>query len=388
MPAGGNWKEMFHAAESGDLELLSYHLSMGVDPNYQHPEYLTAALIETIRLGKLESAEILLEHGAQPDIVKVFAKETPMSVAIEKNYKAGIYLLNKYLPKEKQKPIGKMKKIIVTGGNRGIGKAIAKNLLQEGHQVVITARNMEQGQVAVEELKGVTGNPKISLLHGDLSSIQSCEDLTQKIKSEHPDINVLINNAGVWMNERQLNEDGLERTFMVNHVAPYILSKGLFPTLKQNSPARIVNVNAGLYVKGKLDIEKTPYGLDFSSFRTYANTKLCNIMFTMDFAKEIEGSGVTINALHPAIANTGLGDSPALMSRVVKFIKRFWKSPEYGAIAPSWLALSKDLDGVNGKYYFEKKLTPYHKSVEDENLRNKLMKLTDEVIAKNSLTTQ
>ncbi|PCJ21843.1 MAG: hypothetical protein COA96_15240 [SAR86 cluster bacterium] len=112
----------------------------------------------------------------------------------------------------------------------------------------------------------------------------------------------------------------------------------------------------GLYVNDKFDLEKTPTGRDFSSIKTYANSKLCSVMFTLNFATEIEGSGVTINAVHPGVINTGLGDSAKFLSKVMKLVKRFWKSPEYGAEAPAWLAVSSELDGVSGKYYDEKEI--------------------------------
>jgi len=381
MPAGGNWKEMFHAAENGDLELVRYHLRTGIDPNYQHPEYKTGALLESVRKGNIEIAALLLENGAKPDIIKDFGTETPMSIAVAKNNKAAIYLLNTYLPKElRNHQFGSQKKVIVTGGNRGIGKAIAKKLLEEGQQVVIVVRDEKQGKTVVEELKIETRNPHITLIQGDLSTIDTCNALIEKIKTEHVDIEVLINNAGVWMMNRQLNEDGLEKTFMVNYLAPYMLCKGLFPILKENQPARIVNVNSGLYTTGKLDIEKTPYGLDFGKIKTYANSKFCNMLFHLDFAKEIEGSGVTLNSVHPGVIKTGLGDSSHFFSKLVKFTKRFWKSPEYGAAAPVWLAISEDLESVHGNYYNEKKAEELIDAVKNKELRDALRLRTEEIL--------
>ena len=384
MPAGGNWKEMFHASEDGDLELVRYHLKMGIDPNYQHPEYMTGALLESIRKGHLEIAKLLLENGANPKIIKDFGTETPMSIAITNKNKAAIYLLNDYLPeKDRNSEVGTRRKILITGGNRGIGKAIAKELLLEGQKVVITVRKKEEGESVVQELKLETKNLDIAFVEGDLSNIKSCNDLINKIKTTHPDLNVLINNAGVFMMEKQINTDGLEMTFMVNYIAPYLLSKGLFDILKNNQPARIVNVNSMLYTKGKINIEKTPYGLDFNKIKTYSNSKMCNIMFTIDFAKEIEGSGVTINAVHPGAINTGIGDSPKLVSKFVKVIKRFWKPPEYGAKAPSWLAIDKALIGINGNYYDEKTQTEYIDKVKNDSLRNDLHLKTEAIVNKN-----
>lgn len=370
MAAGGNWKEMFHACEKGDLELVDYHLKMGVDPNYQHPEYATSALLESIEKGQLKVAELLLDNGANPAIVKDFSRETPMSIAVNKANKAAIYLLNRYLPEtQRNQAIGPRHSILVTGGNRGIGKAIAESLLKEGHQVVITVRNTAEGQAVIEALKAATGNPAITFIHGDLSSIQSCLNLIEQVKLAHPELDTLINNAGVMMMQKALNEDGLEVSFMVNYLAPYLLCKGLFPVLKKNHPARIVNVNSKLYGLGKLAIDKTPYGSDFNRIRTYATTKLCNALFTIDFAKEIAGSGVTINAVHPGAIKTGIGDSPTFLSRIVKVIKRFWKTPLEGADAPSWLAIHPETEAIHGKYFDQRAATDYHLKAKDEQAR-------------------
>jgi len=307
---------------------------------------------------------------------------TPLSMAKFKNNQKLITLVEAHLAKQSSiSNNSNMKKVLITGGNRGIGKAIAQQLLAENKEVVITARKEAAGQAVIEELKTITGNGNIHFIQGDLSSIQQCKDLVAKIVETHPDIKVLINNAGVWMTDKKLNADGLEMSFMVNYMAPLILSKGLTPILKKNKPARIVNVNAGLYVTGKLLFEKTPYGEDFNSMKTYANTKLCNTMFTIDYAKALEGSGVTMNAVHPGVINTGLGDSPKLMSKLVKVVKRFWKKPEYGAIAPVWLATSPELEGVNGNFYNEQKIMPYAKNALDESVRLSLQKTTEAILA-------
>lgn len=366
--SGGNWKEMLIAAENGDIELVKYHLRIGIDPNYQHPEFLTTPLIEALKNGHLDIAKTLLENGANPLMKEIMSKKSPMSIAQAQKNLTAIRLLNSYLPRQK---------IVVTGGNRGIGKAIVQQLLAEGHQVVMTVRDKIKGDLIAQELTKTTENSNISVIQGDLSNIKNCYQLCKQLKQNHPDINILINNAGVWMTEKRLNEDGLEKSFMVNYLAPYILSHELLPVLEKNSPARIVNVNAGLYTKGKLDIEKTPYGLDFHPFRTYATTKLCGIMFTIDFAKKIAESGVSINAVHPGVINTGLGDSPKLLSKLVNLIKRFWKSPDYGAEAPVWLAVSDEVATANGLYYDEKKVMPYIRVVKNAKLRHELRLRTE-----------
>lgn len=272
------------------------------------------------------------------------------------------------------------KHVLITGGNRGIGKAIAQKLLEQGHHVLITCRDKSTGTQVVQELKDLTNNSAISVAVGDLSSIKSTYKLAKLVKERDPKINVLINNAGVWMTKRELTDDGLERSFMVNYLATFILCKELFPLLKENKPARIVNVNAGLYVKGAFDRAKTPKGLDFHAIKTYANSKLCGVLFAQDFAEEIKGSGVSLNSVHPGVIKTGLGDSPQLLSRLIKFMKRFWKSPEYGAEAPVWLAISEEVEGVSGNYYNEKEIMEYPDRVKDVQLRAYLQDETKKIL--------
>lgn len=279
-------------------------------------------------------------------------------------------------------------KVLITGGNRGIGKATAEKLLNKDLKVVITSRDRQKGESAISELKEKTGKTTIDLIEGDLSDIRSCFALADSIKERHQDINCFISNAGVMMAEKQINKDGLEYSFMVNYVAPYILCRELLPFLKNNEAARIVNVNSALYTQGKFLLEKTPKGDDFHVIKTYARSKLCNVLFALDLAEEIEGTSVTINSVHPGVINTGLGDSKKMISRIIKLIKPFWKKPEYGAIAPVWLATSNDLEGISGKYFNEKEEMEYIDYVKDEQLRQQLRDFTEELIKEKTVNVQ
>ncbi|MEW6527282.1 MAG: SDR family NAD(P)-dependent oxidoreductase [Spirochaetota bacterium] len=270
----------------------------------------------------------------------------------------------------------KSKTIIVTGGNTGIGKAIAVSLAGQKHQVIVISRNPEKGKKALDEIKQVSGNNKVKLLVGDLGSIPSVKTIAEKIIHQFPDVSVLINNAGIWPQKLEINSDGLEMAFMVNHMAPLILSIMLYKQLKKNKPSRIVNVNAGLYVFGRVDVEKTPYGKDFGSFSTYMNTKLCNIYFTQKFSQIIENSGVTINAVHPGVIRTNLGDSSGVWGSLLRLFKRTFAEPEYGAQAPVWLATSTEVENINGKYFERFTQKTYAKNAMEISVREKLWDLS------------
>lgn len=245
---------------------------------------------------------------------------------------------------------------VVTGGNTGIGKAIAMELAKQKARVVIISRDYMKGLTALEDIRLESDNMNVEVVTGDLSTIDGCRKLAACIQEKYPDIHALINNAGIWKTDLEINKDGLEMTFMVNHMAPFILTSLLLNRLKNNAPSRIVNVNAGLFVKGKVDLEKTPYGKDFSKFGTYPNTKLCNVLFTCELARLLEGSGVTVNAVHPGVIRTNLGgDTKGVFGIILNIAKRFWASPEQGAKAPVWLAADPELQNTSGKYFLEKK---------------------------------
>ena len=270
----------------------------------------------------------------------------------------------------------KEKTCVVTGGNSGIGKATAIALAKMDHKVVIVCRNAGKGETALAEIRDKSGSDDIELVIGNLDNIESTKALACILSRQYPELSVLVNNAGVWMTKKTMTADGLEYSFQVNHMAPFILSILLLPTLKKNAPARIVNVNAGLYVKGVLDLKTTPVGDDFHLIKTYMNTKLCNAMFTRELAKAIEGSGVTVNALHPGVIRTRLGDFSGLTGFFLRAFKVFWRSPKKGADAPVWLATAPEVEKVNGRFFMLRKETPYSGNATNDRLTHDLWQLS------------
>lgn len=268
------------------------------------------------------------------------------------------------------------KSIIITGGNAGIGKAIAIELAKQKHHVVIVSRNAEKGSSALDEIKTISNNPMVDMIIGDLGDIKSTKDLAKNIIKKYPDISILINNAGIWPTKLEINANGLEMAFMVNHMAPFILCHMLLPQLIKNKPGRIINVNAALYPLGKVDIEKIPYGKDFGMTSTYINTKLCNIFFTQKFSETIQNSGVTVNAVHPGVIRTNLGIYPGVLGSIAKIYKLFLKSPKSGAKPPVWLATSPEVAAINGKYFQLFRQKPYAKNALDPALRDKVWYLS------------
>ncbi|MEL6253858.1 MAG: SDR family NAD(P)-dependent oxidoreductase [Bacteroidota bacterium] len=264
------------------------------------------------------------------------------------------------------------KQAIVTGGTQGIGTEICRQLLAQNFEVIFIGRDKSSGAAVQKDLQSAYPGLSVKYLPGDLGNIASCKQLASEIQSHTDKIDLLINNAGIWPTTLSTNSDGLEMAFMVNHLAPLILTKELLPHIQKADNSRIVNVNAGLYIKGKASAEETPYGKDFHKIKTYCNTKLCNVMATLEIADRLKGSGTTINALHPGVIKTQLGDFGGIMGVLLRFVKRFWKTPAQGAEAPVWLATAPELKGVNGKYYNEKEEMELSDDAKDASLRKSI----------------
>jgi NAD(P)-dependent dehydrogenase (short-subunit alcohol dehydrogenase family) len=250
---------------------------------------------------------------------------------------------------------------VVTGGSRGIGLAVARLCVERGWRVVLLARDPARGEAARAAVAGAAaGEAKVALVVGDLSSIRTVRAAGQALLAECRRIDVLVHNAGIWPARRVLTEDGLEQAFAVNHLAPFLLNHLLGPRLVV-SGARVIQVSTGLYGAGRVDLERTPTGADFHPMRTYATTKLCNLMLVPLFAAHWAATGVTINAVHPGVIRTGLGDRGGPLGLLLKAVKLTWKQPRVGAEAVVRLA---EADGT-GRYYNVLRPEPLHAPATD-----------------------
>lgn len=200
-----------------------------------------------------------------------------------------------------------------------------------------------------------------------------------------PRLDLLINNAGSAATEPRLNEDGLELTFMVNHVAPFILTLGLLDLLQAAPQARVLNVNSGAHWAGRLDPERTPYGHDFGPFRTYAASKLANALFTVELAERLAGTSVTVNAFHPGMFDTPVFRSAitrGALGGVLNLVTRPFMTPRrLAGDAAAWLATEPSLLGVTGQYFNRRKRAPFAPAVADPELRRLWWEKTAELAA-------
>jgi len=356
---GGNWKDLLKASTEGNIPLIRYHLQRGVDPNFQHAEYFTCPIFEAIRNSHSMAVKILIEEGnADPNILEELSDQTPIEVALEAKEYDIVDYLNSKLPLRLQH---KIRHVLITGGNRGIGKMVIERLLNRGHHVVFVCRKREVGEFVKDELIKTTKNSKVDYLVGDLRSIQSTILLAKSICSTFPSINVLIHNAGVSLTKYELNVDGLEQSFCINYLFQYVLTQEVIPLLKKNSPdSRIIFMSDEVYEMGTADLIKTPYGKDFSRRQTYRNTKECGVILFLNTARQLRDTGITVNAIHPGcIDETDLDESrQSHSSSCCDTFSRYLINTVYlgkggwvDATGPVWLAESLEASKFHGTYF-------------------------------------
>jgi NAD(P)-dependent dehydrogenase (short-subunit alcohol dehydrogenase family) len=241
---------------------------------------------------------------------------------------------------------------IVTGANSGIGKKTAEALAMQGARVVMVCRDRARGEAARSEIKSKSGSDSVELMLCDLSSQKSIREFADEFKRTHDRLDALVNNAGVYIRKRQITSDGIETTFAVNHLAYFLLTHSLLDLLKRSAPARIVNVASAAHTSAKLDFDNLQGEKGYSGVRAYANSKLANILFTYELARQLEGTGVTANCLHPGVVATGI--FRALPTPIEALIKLFMMTPEKGAETSIYLASSPEVEGATGKYFVKK----------------------------------
>ena len=268
---------------------------------------------------------------------------------------------------------------MITGANSGIGKATALGLAKMGAHIVMVCRNEERGLTAQEDIKIQSGNQSIDLLLADLASQKAIRDLATEFKQNYSHLHVLINNAGIVLPKKTLTVDGIETVFAVNHLAPFLLTHLLLDVLKASAPARIITVSSRAH-GGKIDFDNLQMEKGFSMFKSYAQSKLGNVLFTYELARRLEGTGVTANCLHPGGVRTRLGQH-SLLFRIGYIIGApFLKSPKKGARTSIYLASSPEVEGVTGKYFMAKKEAKSSKISHDESVAKRLWEISAELV--------
>jgi len=271
---------------------------------------------------------------------------------------------------------------LVTGGTNGIGRATAQALAQMGATVVIVGRDAQKAAQVTEEIRAASDNRDVDWLLADLSSQQDIRRLATEFKTKYSQLHVLLNNAGATFTTRQLSVDGIEMTFALNHLAYFLLTNLLLDTMKASTPARIINVSSDAHSGGKIEFDNLQGERSYSSFGPYGNSKLANILFTAELARRLEGTGVTVNALHPGLTSTGFGrNNPGFLMKVMgAVIPLIARSPEKGAGTSIYLASSPEVQSITGKYFVDRKVTQPALQAADMAVAKKLWDFSAEMV--------
>ncbi len=242
-----------------------------------------------------------------------------------------------------------------------------------GAAVVIVGRNPEKTAQVVSEIRSLTGNQNVDSLLADLSSQQDIRHLADEFKSKYSRLDVLLNNAGAVFMRRELSVDGIEMTFAVNHLAYFLLTNLLLDTIKASAPARIINVSSNSHALGKIVFDNLQGERSYSA-NAYGNSKLANILFTIELARRLDGTGVTVNTLHPGLVNTGMGkNNSGIFMKIFRIVvPLIARSPEKGAETSIYLASSPDVQDVTGKYFVDSKVTSTARQATDTAVAVKL----------------
>jgi len=269
---------------------------------------------------------------------------------------------------------------VVTGANSGIGKVTALELAQKGASVVMVCRNRQKGETAMKAIIAETGNTNIDLLFCDFASQRQIRVLAKEIKYRYDKVDVLVNNAGLMMKKRVLTEDGLETTFAVNHLGYFLLSNLLLPLLKPAPAARIVNVASEAHRYAKVDFDNLQAEKKFSSWGSYGQSKLANILFTYELSHRLRGTNIVANCLHPGIVRTNFGkDGNFLWRAAIKLAGGLFITPEKGAETSIYLATATELTGITGKYFSKKKIQKSNKQSYDVGVARKLWAISEQL---------
>ncbi|HSK99133.1 MAG TPA: SDR family oxidoreductase [Rubrobacteraceae bacterium] len=247
--------------------------------------------------------------------------------------------------------------VLVTGGTSGIGRAAATVLAAMGAEVVVTGRSRERGEKAVGEIRRESGSDRVSLIPADLAVQSEVRWLAEQFRQAHDRLDALVNNAGVILTERTETPDGLEATFAINHLAPFLLTGLLLDLLKESAPSRVITVSSEARRGAEIDFDDLQSERRYRGFPVYGMTKLANILFTYELAGRLRGTGVVANCVHPGAVNTSFGqNNRGPMILLFRAFKPFMRSPEKGADTIVYLASAPEAGWMSGKYLADRKV--------------------------------
>jgi NAD(P)-dependent dehydrogenase (short-subunit alcohol dehydrogenase family) len=270
---------------------------------------------------------------------------------------------------------------LVTGANSGIGKVTAKVLAAGGATVIMVCRNRDKGEAARDEIIGETRNENVDLMLADFSELDQIRRLAAEVKAKYPRLNTLVNNAGAYNGKRTLTPDGYETTFAVNHLGYFLLTVELLELLKSSAPARIVNVASEAHRNSHINFDDLNLENGYSGWKSYAQSKLANVLFTYELARRLAGTGVTANCMHPGFVGTNIFNNVrGVGGMIVRLIAPFMRTPEKGADTIIWLASSPEVEGITGRYFIDRKDQPSNPESYDAAIAARLWEVSERMV--------
>ncbi len=274
------------------------------------------------------------------------------------------------------------KTVLITGATSGIGLAGAEVLARRGARISMVARDQARAAMAVAQIRAVAGaDAEVEVLFADLSSQASIRIVGEEILARHQRIDVLINNAGGVNRTRRITGDGVEMTWAVNHLAPFLLTSLLLDRIKASAPARIVTTSSDAHEGAEIPFDDLDGAVGYGNFglTRYGQTKLANILFTTELARRLEGSGVTANCYHPGFVATRFNRNNGLLLSIGMTLARpFARDPAKGAETLVWLVDSSEVSSESGGYFFDRKRVQPSEAARDPETARRLWLLSEE----------
>jgi NAD(P)-dependent dehydrogenase (short-subunit alcohol dehydrogenase family) len=275
--------------------------------------------------------------------------------------------------------------VLVTGGSGGIGRATALGLATMGAHLAITGRDRGRTEGAAGEIRAAGGG-QVDVFVADLSCQSEVRRLADEVLQRLSRIDVLVNNVGGYWNTRHVTADGVERTFALNHLAPFLLTNLLLDRLKESPPARVVTVSSNAHAQGRIDFDDLQGERSWSGARAYNQSKLANVLFTYELARRLPAASVTANALHPGVVRTSFGaeDPAGVQRRLVPFMRPFMKTPAQGAATSILVASAPELEQVTGRYFANRRPKRSSKRSYDQAAAARLWQVSAELVGLNA----
>lgn len=268
----------------------------------------------------------------------------------------------------------KGKFVLITGATDGIGKQTALELAKQGATALLHGRDPKRLIETVKDLRAKAKDLKLDVFNADFASLNAIRKMVVDLEQKYPRLDVLINNAGVFMKTRELSRDGYEMTFAVNHLAHFFLTHLCLPLLKSSPSARVITVSSIAHLRATLDFENLQGEKKFDGYGAYSLSKLANVLFAVELAERLKGSAITSNALHPGVISTKLLEAGFAMKGA---------SLEEGAETSVYLASSPEVEGVSGKYFVKKRAQPYNPIADNVEVRKRFWELSLRLVGVN-----